>query len=418
MSRKVCIKTNCCAVQRNETYRIAEFFKLNGWHETYIIEEADVIVVTTCGVTEEAEIESFSIIEDAIKCSKASAKTVVSGCLPNICIKKLEERYPDAIYIPLDKMDLFDALVGADVSILTVYYNAEPMFHHSEGDPRLDGDRYDADYSAALKLGQMFGDNRFVSAYNYSTQGRYLWKDDSIFEIKVSSGCTQKCSYCASRLGIGTYRSKTITSILKEVDIAITKGYTDIMLMGDEIGAYGIDIGSSFIELVRSVLKKNESIKIGIRYIHPDFLHACISELDEYLNRIFFMCISIQSASKKVLRDMNRKDNILDIEKDIIQIRGKYPDLFLHTQIIIGFPTETTDDFEETLSFLKRCRFDYIRYNVFSPREGTEAYCMDRCYDTDELDSRKAIMKEYCRSNRKELLYDKYIRFIEENKKE
>lgn len=418
MGSKVCIKTNCCAVQRNETYRIAEFFRQNGWHETENVEEADVTVITTCGVTEETENDSFNIVDSVIGKAKESAEIVVSGCLPNICVEKLKAKFFKAKFIPLDKLELFDALIEADVNISSVFYNAEPVFHHSSSDPRLDGHKYDSEYNAATQLGNMLDDKRFVEAYNYSTQGRYLWKDDSIFEIKVSSGCAQKCSYCASRLGIGNYRSKAIVDILREVDIAISKGYTNIMLMGDEIGAYGLDIGSSFIELVDSILTRNELIKIGIRYLHPTYLHVYFSELDRYFRRIFFICVSIQSASAKVLRDMNRDDNIQDIERDIIQIRSKFPDLYLHTQIIIGFPTETTEDFVETMTFLKHCRFDYIRYNIFSHREGTAAYQMNRCFDTEELNKRRLIMRDYCRANRKEVLYDKYVRLIEKSGKE
>lgn len=412
MSKRVCVKTNCCAVQRNETYRISRFFKLNGWQEVASIEDADMIIITTCGVTKESEENAFQMIKEAYVSSCEQKRVVVSGCLPNICAQKLHEHFPDAIYISLDKLTLFDELINAKVSISSVFYNADPQFHHSEGDPRLDANKYDAELMLAHHLSNAYNNHSFIEAYNYSTQGRYLWKDDSIFEIKISSGCTQKCNYCASRMGIGSYNSKPLNNILRELDIAISNGYTNIMLIGDELGAYGIDIDTSLPELLDCIIATNDKLRIGIRYIHPTYLLQLFPILGNYLKYVFFMCISIQSASGKVLSEMNRDNNITEVENSIVWIRNHFPSMYLHTQIIIGFPTETQDDFMKTMTFLQNCKFDYVRYNVFSPREGTDAYKMTPCYTPSELESRIQIMKAFCRTTRKEILYDRYVKLI------
>lgn len=412
MERLFCIITNCCAVQRSETYRIENFFCKNGWIETSDSSIADINVITTCGVTNEAEEAALQIVDRVIVQSKPNSTLVISGCLPNICNDELIRRYPTAILIPLDKFEDFNLLICANHKIQDVVYNNNANFHHSEGDPNLNDGKYSEELDVAEKLSKQFRDDRILQSYNYATQGRYLWKDETIFEIKISSGCNNNCSYCASRLGVGDYRSKDLNKIRAELESGIKQGYKKIMLMGDELGAFGCDIGCSLIDVIKLCVNMDPNVMIGIRYIHPDRLIELYEELEPFLNNIFFCCISVQSASPNVLKLMNRNDNIESVSHIIKSINRTHPHIFLHTQIIIGFPNETNEDFEKTISFLRDCKFDYIRYNVFSPRRITQAYFYDMVYSDSELKERIQRMKNFCEHNRIERLYKRYCSII------
>lgn len=403
-----CVNTNCCAVQRNETYRIAKYLKINGLTEIQSIYDADINLITTCGVTEDAEDESLSIIDKVYAQKNADSKVIISGCLPNISVDILKSRYGDAIIIPFDRLNTFDEIINANISINSVYYNAEPDYHHSNGDPRVADDKYLIDEKIAYALDEKYCTDKFTEAFKYNTQGRYLWKDNSIFEIKISSGCKNECSYCASRFGIGKYRSKEKNKIIEELKIGLDKGYKKFMLMGDELGAYGEDINTSLTELLRDMIAVNSDIKIGIRYIYPDFLIEMYPRLKKFMNNVFFICISIQSASASVLKAMNREDTIQPLFSIIKEIKENYEEVFLHTQVIVGFPNECEEDFDATVQFLEECCFDYVRYNVFSRRPKTEAENMQNIYDEAELNARLKKMKHLCEKNRNANLYRRY----------
>ncbi len=404
-----CVRTNCCAVQRHETYRIAEYFRRNGWTETGDAAAADAVVVTTCGVTDAAERAALDEAARVFAEKKPGCRVFLSGCLPNICPDRLRERFPESVRIPLDRLSLFDAAIGASVPIESIAYHAGPPLHHSAGDPTLEAGRYDAELTAARALADRFGEPAFLDAYNYCTQGRYLWKDDSLFEIKVSSGCARACSYCASRKGIGAYRSRPSEQIVSEVRQGAALGYRNIMLMGDELGDYGIDTGESLPSLLRSCLAADGGIRLGVRYLHPDALLAQWEELLPLFDRIFFLCVSVQSANGEVLAGMNRSDNIARLTERLRTLRARFPRLYLHTQIIVGFPNETGEAFRDTLRFLDACEFDFIRVNVFSPREGTPAYGMKPCYSPAELADRMERMRRFCEDNRYRRLYRRYV---------
>lgn len=403
------VATNCCAVQRNETYRIAKFFKLNGWKELSSPEDSDINIVTTCGVTNITEKDAFRLVEEIYKKQKTNAVLVISGCLPNICLSTLSDAFPTARCIPLDKLDMFDELICADIKISDVFYNSEPELHHSSGDPTLDSNIYSHELAAFQRISEVFFSKRILENYNYCTQGRYLWKDDSFFEIKISSGCSFHCSYCVSRKGIGAYRSKPLDRIEQELQIGIAKGYKRIMLMGDELGGYGHDIGLSLIDVLTICKRMGPDVKIGIRYIHPDFLIELYPKLKPFMSNIFFVCVSLQSGSPKVLRTMNRRDNVSEICNIIKEVSCLFPQVYLHTQIIVGFPTEEEEDFQKTLKMLHECRFDYIRVNRFSAREGTTAFGLPTVCSYEEIENRMNYIQEFCRYNRIERIYSRMI---------
>lgn len=409
---KFCVLTNCCAVQRNETYRIANFFKLNDYIEITNSKEADINVITTCGVTDETEEESFDNIKRILANCKLGSKVIISGCLPNICLEKIRTIFADAIIIPLDKIELFNNLIDCKIKIEDVFYNNNALFHHSDWDPRARKDKYTSEYLIAKSLSRKYNNLNFIESFKYATQGYYLWKDEEIFEIKISSGCVNNCSYCASRIGIGKYKSKDLNRIKSELEIALINGKTKVMLMGDELGAYGNDINKSLIDVIKLCVLVNPKIRIGIRYIHPDFLVDLYSLLKPYMKNIFFMCVSVQSASANVLKLMNRNNNIADIETILKDINQNYKHIFLHTQIIIGFPNEKDEDFYKTVKFLEKVKFDYIRYNAFSAREGTKAFELPLEYSDSALDERMKYMKSFCDYNRKERLYSRYSNII------
>ena len=410
------ILTNCCAVQRSETYRIALFFKLNGYVETKNVSDAKMLVITTCGVTQDCEDESKDIIKQVLVGAKENATIIVSGCLPNIDKESLKEIADKRIiFIPFTQMSSFNNLIECSVKIEDVVYNTLSDVHISDGDPRAVNDDYRSEEELSLWLSNHYHDNRFYDSFKYTTRGKYLWEDKDLFEVKVSSGCAFNCSYCASRIGIGGYVSKPLAKIIKEVEIGIKEGYQKIMLMGDEIGKYGSDIDENLDNLLSNIFCLNGLSQVGIRYIHPNMLLKYQDSIIANISKIFFICISLQTGSGKNLLQMNREDNIGQVLLVLKKIKEENPFCFIHTQVMVGFPNETDEDFNCTKKLITNFDFDFVRINKFSPRKGTAALSMDGQVEESIKRERCSELQTLCDKRREQIIAERYLSLLKIN---
>ena len=410
------IFTNCCAVQRSETYRIASFFKRNGYVETKHINEAEILVITTCGVTQDCENESIDIIKQVLVGAKDNSIIIVSGCLPNIDKKAIEEIGDKRIiYIPFTQMPLFNKVIECTVKIDDVVYNTLSDVHISDGDPKAVNDDYSNEEALSLWFSNHYHDNRFYDSFKYTTRGKYLWRDKDLFEVKVSSGCAFNCSYCASRIGIGEYVSKSLDKIIEEVKKGINKGYQKIMLMGDEIGKYGCDINANFEILLDCIFRLSGQFQLGIRYIHPDMLLKYQDSITANISKIFFICVSLQTGSGKNLFQMNRDDNIDRVLLVLKELKQRNPFCFIHTQIMVGFPNETDDDYNCTKNLIAGFDFDFVRINKFSPRKCTAAFFMDNQVDEAIKQARFNDLQLLCDRRREQVIAKRYLSLLKIN---
>ena len=402
---KVCIDSNGCAVLRHETERIARYFTLNGWILEKSPEVADIVILTCCGVTHNEEDEAIGMLRKLEEIRTPDSRIIVSGCMPAFAKERVLDVSPQATILKYAELVQLDGIISADVPFETVYYNVHPQLESENNS------EYDTDMNLQLmrKIDRLCGSRMCEQAWNVSTLRKYMWDDNKTFQIKVSYGCPGKCSYCATKIGIGDFRSVDKDFIMMQFSEGLKMGYDHFILMGDEIGAYGRDIGTTLPELLQQMYDKSDGkATVSIRYIHPDILVTLYDRMKKFfaLGFVNYFCCAIQSASPTVLMRMNRNPNIEPFIRCMEDInKNNYP-VSKHTQIIVGFPGEISDDVLLTMDALRRCEFEHININLYSPRQHTAAWNMKETVTQEEKIFRAELIRHSMKLYKKALLYD------------
>jgi len=338
--------------------------------------------------------------------NKNHAKVIVTGCIPSIASQRIQDISKDIIQLDNEHMSGLDDLFGSKIKLSDVTFNVNPKRHHSFGDPQIkitDEELLDLDF--ASKMGELLESDKVVNQFNYSTRGRHLWQENDLFEIRVSYGCTGKCSYCATKLAIGDFKSVNEEIILKQALLAKKLGYKRIMLMGDEIGAWH-EYDKNIVDLVDDILKIDPDFKIGIRYIQPEIIVKNYERFKHLFENgsVCYFCSAFQSGSEKILKLMNRNPNIELFIKCMEDMEKNHYPVIRHTQVIVGFPGESDLDFLKTIKCLQRASFDHVTISAYSRREGTKAYTL-LPLDDDIINYRMDFINEWLKLNRNSKIY-------------
>ena len=406
--KKVYIESNGCAVLRHETYKLAKYIEENGFKEIDNPKDADFIIMTGCGVLDINEDFAIESIKRLYKNNTNNATIIVSGCIPTISKEKIKKISKNIIQIRNDEMYKFDEYFYTKKRIEDVYFNINPKRHHSFGDPGVVVSQEEEDDLKFVEtIDKLCNDTRATDQFIYSTRGRHLWREKDLFEIRVAYGCASKCSYCITRLAIGDFKSVPKNRIIEQVKKAKKEGYKRIMLMGDEIGAWQ-EGKENICDLVKAIVDIIPDVKLGIRYIHPNILVKYYEKLRPYFanGNIYYFCAAFQSGSKRILKLMDRNPDIESFIKCMEDIeKNKYP-VFRHTQIIVGFPTETEYDLLKTLDALQRSSFDHVTISAYSKRKGTKASALKEL-PKKVIDERMEILNNWLKLNRDSRIYNK-----------
>ena len=192
--------------------------------------------------------------------------------------------------------------------------------------------------------------------------------------IKIQDGCENFCSYCIIPYVRGKCRSKNFQTVLEEIQNYVQHGYKEVVLTGIHTGNYGVDLGTDFAALLREIVKINGLVRLRISSIEitelTDEVLQIIRDNDVIVDHLH---IPLQAGSDKILRLMNRKYDLAYFKQKMEQIREIRPDISLTTDIIVGFPFETEEDFQDTLSFLREVQFSKVHVFPYSRRSGTVA---------------------------------------------
>ena len=207
---------------------------------------------------------------------------------------------------------------------------------------------------------------------------------------------------------MGKNRSESVDRIIKQYKIGLSQGYKKFMLIGTELGNYGREIGLSIVELIKLLYQIDNSVFVGIRYIHPDCLVEFYDGLLPFIQKgfVYYFCAAIQTASPDLLRRMNRNPNLNKFIECITDIRKNNHPVYIHSQIMIGFPGETIKDVLDTLLLIDLCQFNYVNVNKFSPRSNTPAYYMLNQVSEEEKDFRYALVENWLSKSRREALFN------------
>ena len=306
-------------------------------------EEADIILVNTCGFIESAKQESIDTILDLAQLKETGnlKLLIVTGCLAQRYANELKEEIPE-----------IDAIVGTGS-----YQQIDEIIANLE------------------KENNIVSLNDIEFAYNEDLP-RYVTTPDYMAYLKIGEGCDNHCTYCIIPKLRGKYRSRKIEDIVKEAKDLAAKGVKELVVIAQDTTKYGFDLyGEVKLPELLEELAQIEGIKwIRIMYSYPESItEELVKVMKKYDNICNYFDMPIQHASNRILKLMNRHTTKEDIRAKVEMIRSYLPDATLRTTIIVGFPGETDEDFKEVIEFAKEIKFDRLGAFAYSREEDTAA---------------------------------------------
>lgn len=333
---KVAIQSLGCKVNLYESEYITDQFQKAGYEIVPFQEIADVYIINTCSVTNTSDVKSRKVIHQAIR-RNPDACIVAIGCF----IEANHDYHEDGV----------DILLGNA--------NKSKVLEYVE---RYWQTKQKANYFVT-PIPEKFDD---------MTMSTFLGRTRAF--IKIQDGCENFCSYCIIPYVRGKCRSKNFQTVLEEIQNYVQHGYKEVVLTGIHTGNYGVDLGTDFAALLREIVKINGLVRLRISSIEitelTDEVLQIIRDNDVIVDHLH---IPLQAGSNKILRLMNRKYDLAYFKQKMEQIREIRPDISLTTDIIVGFPSETEEDFQDTLSFVREVQFSKVHVFPYSRRSGTVA---------------------------------------------
>lgn len=296
--------------------------------------EAEILLVNTCAFVREAVEESIDTILELAEEKRPDQRLVVVGCLVS--------RYREELLPELPEVDLF---LGVEA-----YRSARWI---------LEGDRGALWQPTGPEITQ-----------------RILTESPFFAYLKVTEGCRHACSFCTIPRIRGPLRSVPEELLLSEAKSLLSAGVKELILVGQDVSAYGLDRGKrALVPLVKRLLEELEDLSwLRILYLHPEGLEEELLELMAQEPKICpYLDLPVQHASSRILKAMRRPYQPEDILRLLEKLRKEIPEIAVRTSVIVGFPGETEKDFLDLISFLKQAAFDHLGAFIFSPEEGTRA---------------------------------------------
>lgn len=402
IQKKIFIHVEGCHKRGLDAKKFSTYFSKNNCKIVNSPKYADYIIFFTCGVFNQMIDRCLDKIK---KFKKYDAELIVAGCLPDIAKEKLENIFNGKI-IPTKDIEKIDDIFKdneikfGDVDDEHFIWKKFNPFGDFLEEPTATNKKIMREVKLVGKIYKYFKEDVLTKIF-----GKDLWHlryilDNKTYWIVISKGCIYNCSYCGIKKAIGPLKSKPLEQCLKEFKAGLQKGYIDLGLDADDIGNYGIDIGKTFPDLLDEITKIDGDYTLKLENIHPTWLIKYANELEEILKRkkISYICISVQSGSNTVLKRMRRsytREDLLDV---ISKIQKACPDLKMRTEIIVGFPGETLEEFRETMELLKKIRFDKGCIFSFSAIDGTEAITMHPKLTRRMMHKRMRTTKRFLRN--------------------
>jgi MiaB/RimO family radical SAM methylthiotransferase len=332
---------------------------------------------------------------------KYDAELIVGGCLPLIEKEKLGEVFHGRTINTkdLDKdPDKMDELFPEFIVKFKDIDDANTSYHNlNEGSAVGALKHFLGKISWMEKFLIDFQTQIFKMVYGKNSFFFNILLDEPMYRMRISWGCNSNCSYCGIRKAIGSHKSKPLEKVLEEFRFGLKEGHKHFMMNADDIGAYGTDIGSSFSELLDKMTKIPGDYFISIANLSPRWVIKYIDHLEELMKRekIIRIGVPVQSGSNRILKLMNRFHDKDKIKESILRLKKVFPKLSLHTHIIVGFPTETEEDFLKTLDFIKDCQFSAGQLMPFSSKSGSEAADIEPKVPMDVIIKRLIYAKNF-----------------------
>ena len=372
---KVYVEVYGCTANKGDASLIKGILKESEHELVKSLDDADALVILTCTVIDTTEQRMISLLK---KLKETGKRIVVAGCMASVQSEKIKSIIPDADLLP-------------------------PQYSHHIIDI-LDGKKTD-----------------FLEK-NKTAFPKYF--DDIFAPISIAEGCMFSCSYCITTLARGELKSYPISEINRDVCIAVKEGCKEIQLTSQDTSSYGLDLNSNLGNLLRelSILKGEFRIRVGM--MNP---YTCLKNMDSIIDgfddpRIYkFVHLPVQSGDNDILEKMNRKYSVDDFIRIVNNFREKYPEITISTDIIVGFPSETDEQFQNTIDLLKTVKPDITNITRFSARPFTKAKEFKKRIKTEIVKERSRKLTKICstisKENNQKHIGKKYTALITEKGK-
>ena len=361
--KKYFLRTYGCQMNVHDSEEIRYYLEKLGFSGTEVLEEADIVVLNTCAVRENAHDKVFGFLGRCkhLKRDKQDLIVAIGGCMSQ------------------------EASVANELKMKHPYVDIVFGTHNIHELPKM-----------------IMECNHKQNINVYSYEGKVYENIKYARDSKISAwvnimyGCDKFCTYCIVPFTRGKQRSRKMAKILEEVKSLKEQGYQEITLLGQNVNAYGKDLedGTSFAHLLE------ETAKIGIpriRFVtsHPwDFTDEMINLIAKYSNIMPYIHLPLQSGSDRILKLMGRRYTNKEYLELFHKIKSTIPNVAVTTDIIVGFPNESAEDFEETLKVVNECQYDGAFTFIYSPREGTPASKIKDTISKEEKEERLQRLNE------------------------
>ena len=371
LNKKYFVKTYGCQMNEHDSENIKAILEDMGYTETINMEDANLIILNTCAIRENAHNKVFGLL-GRIKHMKQTKEVMVGfgGCMAQ------EEVIVDEI---LNKYKWIDFVFGTHN-----IYDLPNIIEKSKNKQEIDVFSIEGDVIENIPV-----------------------KRDSKYKawVNIMYGCDKFCTYCIVPYTRGKQRSRLPKYIIDEVNKLIKDGYKEVTLLGQNVNAYGkdLDIDYNMANLLEDVAKTNIE---RVRFVtsHPwDFNDDMIDVISKYKNIMPYIHLPLQSGSDKILKLMGRRYTKEEYITLYNKLKSKIPNCAITTDIIVGFPNETKEDFQDTLDVVNICKYDGAFTFIFSPRIGTPACRMKDDISLDEKEERlqtlNNLVNKYSKEN-------------------
>ena len=338
---------------------ICNFLKRNGFVLVPKSSEADVIIIGTCGFDQTREDEAIFLINRYIDNYLDKKQIIICGCLPKInpSLNQPKDILKKLILIGPKELDRFNKVFHPQVPIEDI---------------------------AASHIDKKLIVKKYFQKMEYK-----------IYSILICQGCVNNCAYCAIKKAKGDITSKPMNKVIEEFKRGLKLGFKHFILLGDDCGSYGLDIGTDLAELLNEIDKIKGNYRIDIHYFEPSRLEVLFPKINKTVfKRIYAIRIPIQSISQRIIKLMNRKYDVKKVFKIIKEIKKISPSIILRTHFIYCYPTETREEFIENINYPNLRYFDQIHYYRYSARKGTPAAKLKGKIGRNERKKRIEIVRQ------------------------
>jgi len=360
-NQKYFLRTYGCQMNVHDSEAIRSYLETLGFINTENIEEANLVVLNTCAIRENARDKVIGFLGKCkyLKKNRDNFKIVIAGCM---------SEQPDFVETIRKNHKYVDLVIGT---------------HNIHELPKLLMD---------------LNEKQTIEVYSNSDEvieGMNFKRDSHITAwVNIMYGCDKFCTYCIVPYTRGRERSRKLESIIEEVNHLKNNGYKEVTLLGQNVNAYGRDIGETFSNLLECVAKTGIE---RIRFVtsHPwNFTDEMIDIIAKYKNIMPYIHLPLQSGSDMILKKMNRRYTKEEYLKLFKKMKERIPNVAITTDIIVGFPNESEEDFNDTLSVVDYVKYDGAFTFIYSPREGTPAARMDDSISLVEKEDRLRRLNE------------------------